>query len=88
MHKNVADEIRIFNEYCKIVSIDLNETLTSIKYLLICEHFPIFKYINMKLKLYMCLTPLKVHACKMTDRNSAVRENLVSPLLYYITCMV
>ena len=21
MHKNVADEIRIFNEYCKIVSI-------------------------------------------------------------------
>ena len=31
MHKNVADEIRIFNEYCKIVSIDLNETLTSIK---------------------------------------------------------
>ena len=43
---------------------------------------------TMKLKLYMCVTPLKVHACKMTDRSSAVRENLVSPLLYYITCMV
>lgn len=87
MHKNVADQIRIFNEYCKIVSTDLNETLTSITFLFV-NIFQYLKYINMKLKLYMCLTPLKVHACKMTDRNSAVRENLVSPLLYYITCMV
>ena len=40
MHKNVADQIRITNN-CKIVSTDLNETLTSIEYLPICQLFPI-----------------------------------------------